>query len=339
MCLLFVPVVVFANEISISCPNSINPGTDILCGVQANFSDNVSDQVSFMYYNDNVIFKSFSPAEGWTISEGGSGSAHGVVLSRSNEVSGVVNLGVISYNTSNLSNDFSIRVYDFDATNNSAQRIDFSNVESISNVHINHINNYLKSLLVNGTDIGFSRNKTEYQYVTYDNTVSIVAELDDSLATCDDLHRVVNLTAGYNVIDYVVKSESGSLRTYRINITYIIPDTSNNNTSNNSNNNSNNGTNINIDSNINDGSSAVDDNNQTNIDSDKSFSNNENNKKDEKSKDDVSKVEKNNDVTVNNKSSEKVKNKMNLLLAFVCLILIVVCAIFIKKNWKSLYKK
>ena len=352
ICLLFVPIIVYANDISISCPSKINAGTNIMCNVQANFSDNVSDQVSFLYNNDGIIFKSFAAAEGWNVSEGGNASAKGVVLSRSNEVSGAVNLGTVTYVTSNLFDDFSIRIYDFDATNTRAQKINFSTLESSANVHVNHANNYLKSLLINGVDIGFNRDKTDYSYSTSNDTIDIVAELDDSLAICENLHRVVNLSYGNNVIEYVVSAEDGSLRTYRINVTYNVNNNNNNNNNNNTNVNNNNSVNSNNNNNVNNNSDNIDtnniddinNNNSSNVDNSDDVNNNRNeNKMPDKNKDnDTSKIQKdNNEDSVDNSSQKtiKVKNKMNLLLAFVCLVLIVICTIFIKKNWKSLYKK
>lgn len=327
ICLLFIPFSVFANEMSISCPSKINSSSDVVCSVKANFTTN-SDQVAFMYQNDNVLFDSFSPSNGWSITEGGTSNSRGVVLTSENEVNGISDLGSITYKSTGLTENFSIRIYGFDATNVNADRIDFSNNESIASIHVNHNNNYLRSIVINGNDIGFNKDKVSYSYSSVSDTVTISAVLDDNTAYCENLNRTVNLNDGNNIVEYNVKAENGVVRTYRISILYNkISNNSNNNTGNNSNN-------VVKPNDVVEDNTIVDDvpDIQDNSDVDKS------NDLTDKKNDKIKESDSNNDLNDSSSEDSESGKKFNYILLGIGFVVVIVSIILIIKNKDQLYK-
>lgn len=336
ICLLFIPFSVSANEMSISCPSKINSSSDVICSVKANFTIN-SDQVAFMYQNDNVLFDNFSPSDGWSITEGGTSNSKGVVLTRENEVSGISDLGSITYKSTGLTENFSIKIYGFDATNGNADRIDFSNNESIANIHVNHSNNYLKSIVINGNDIGFNKDKVSYSYSSVSDTVTISAVLDDNTAYCENLNRTVKLNDGNNIVEYNVKAENGVVRTYRISILYNkINNNSNNNADNNSNNNTNNNSNNVVRPNdVIEDNTIVDDDVpdiQDDLDVDK------NNDLTDKKNDKIKESNSNNDLNDSSNEDSESGKKFNYILLGIGFVVVIVSVILIIKNKDQLYK-
>ena len=328
LCLLFIPFGVCANEISISCPSKINLSDSVVCSVSANLTTN-SDQIAFMYQNDNILFDSFTPSNGWRITEGGTSNSKGVVLTRENEVSGISDLGSITYKSTGLTENFSIKIYGFDATNGNADRIDFSNNESIANIHVNHSNNYLKSIVINGNDIGFNKDKVSYSYSSVSDTVTISAVLDDNTAYCENLNRTVKLNDGNNIVEYNVKAENGVVRTYRISILY---NKINNNSNNNADNNSNNVVRPND---VIEDNTIVDDDVpdiQDDLDVDK------NNDLTDKKNDKIKESNSNNDLNDSSNEDSESGKKFNYILLGIGFVVVIVSVILIIKNKDQLYK-
>jgi len=362
--LLLIPTSALANEINLNCPPKANSGTTITCDIHANITENSIDEVKFLYKDISIPFEKFTPEDNWRIEQGGTNLSTGIVLIRNDEVSGITKLGTITYQLPDQQNDMTIMIYGFDATNTSAQVINFSNSTSSANIHINKTNNFLKSLLINGNDIGFNKNKLDYQYTTTSSTAEISAELDDISATCNNLARTVNLVNGNNIIEYKVIAENGSSKIYTINIIYIEqiepeikpnpnPNEPNNGSNNNENNSNNdnqsiNNSNNNANNSNNDNQSINNSNNNTNdiIENDQNDEKNneetiiekeENEKKEEIETNDEEK----NQITESQPELKNTNNKkkiLNALLIIISILSIIVSIVLVKKNWSILYK-
>ncbi len=216
------PKTVFANEMTITCPEKADKDTSIDCIVKANLTDNSTDQIKFTYYNDNITYIGFTPTTGWRIEEGSTNESTGLVLRNDNELNGQITLGTITYKLPNSYDDANISISGFDGTNTNAQIVRFSNANSTSSVHIRRTNNNIKNILINGNEIGFDNKVTLYTYNTTNQTIQIHAELEDEYASCEELDREVTLTEGINTIKYTVYAEDGSKKIYEIRVNYTF---------------------------------------------------------------------------------------------------------------------
>ena len=114
------------------------------------------------------------------------------------------------------------------ATENST--INFNNValgnsdyESISltcnpvNINFGNNVNTLESLSIEGYDIGFSKDKTNYMIETEKESITISATATDKLANISGIGNR-KIEYGNNTIDIVVTAENGLTKNYRINV-------------------------------------------------------------------------------------------------------------------------
>lgn len=228
--LLITPFCVKANSILLTCDTNIVKGTSLKCSINGVAEGIVSAVSAKVRTGSNIKFNSFIPNSSWQ----GDGEEGKIDL----------------YTASDMTGNFVIGTLNFDVTSiyeggNSTITIDSiffydengkeSSVTPITNtIRIASTNNDLSSLSLSTGNLSpvFSSNITSYSAIIDASAVTINARASSSYAKISGIGKV-NLNYGSNTYRVVVASESGTTKTYNINI--VRPNNTNNNTSDTSN--------------------------------------------------------------------------------------------------------
>ena len=228
--LLITPFCVKANSILITCDTNIVKGTSLKCSINGVAEGIVSAVSAKVRTGSNIKFNSFIPNSSWQ----GDGEEGKIDL----------------YTASDMTGNFVIGTLNFDVTSiyeggNSTITIDSiffydengkeSSVTPITNtIRIASTNNDLSSLSLSTGNLNpiFSSNITSYSAIIDASAVTINARASSNYAIISGIGKV-NLNYGSNTYRVVVTSESGTTKTYNINI--VRPNNTNNNTSDTSN--------------------------------------------------------------------------------------------------------
>ena len=228
--LLITPFCVKANSILITCDTNIVKGTSLKCSINGVAEGIVSAVSAKVRTGSNIKFNSFIPNSSWQ----GDGEEGKIDL----------------YTASDMTGNFVIGTLNFDITSiyeggNSTITIDSiffydengkeSSVTPITNtIRIASTNNDLSSLSLSTGNLNpiFSSNITSYSAIIDASAVTINARASSNYASISGIGKV-NLNYGSNTYRVVVTSESGTTKTYNINI--VRPNNTNNNTSDTSN--------------------------------------------------------------------------------------------------------
>lgn len=228
--LLITPFCVKANSILLTCDTNIVKGTSLKCSINGVAEGIVSAVSAKVRTGSNIKFNSFIPNSSWQ----GDGEEGKIDL----------------YTASDMTGNFVIGTLNFDVTSiyeggNSTITIDSiffydengkeSSVTPITNtIRIASTNNDLSSLSLSTGNLSpvFSNNITSYSAIIDASAVTINARASSSYAKISGIGKV-NLNYGSNTYRVVVTSESGTTKTYNINI--VRPNNTNNNTSDTSN--------------------------------------------------------------------------------------------------------
>lgn len=132
--LIAISIKVYANELTLDCPDSINPETKntLEYVLKGNFTDNVNSIKVRYTIPDGVEFKGFTPSDGWNLEQGGTADKTGLVLRISDgDVNGEIEFGKFTFSVPNTYNKESIafKIYGLDATNTSCEIVEFSHDE------------------------------------------------------------------------------------------------------------------------------------------------------------------------------------------------------------------
>ena len=132
--LIAISIKVYANELTLDCPDSINPETKntLEYVLKGNFTDNVNSIKVRYTIPDGVEFKGFTPSDGWNLEQGGTADKTGLVLRISDgDVNGEMEFGKFTFSVPNTYNKESIafKIYGLDATNTSCEIVEFSHDE------------------------------------------------------------------------------------------------------------------------------------------------------------------------------------------------------------------
>lgn len=224
--LLITPFCVKANSILVTCDTDIVKGTSLKCSINGLAEGIVSAVSAKVRTGSNIKFNSFIPNSSWQ----GDGEEGKIDL----------------YTASDMTGNFVIGTLNFDITSiyeggNSTITIDSiffydengkeSSVTPITNtIRIASTNNDLSSLSLSTGNLSpvFSSNITSYSAIIDASAVTINARASSSYAKISGIGKV-NLNYGSNTYRVVVTSESGTTKTYNINI--VRPNNTNNNTS------------------------------------------------------------------------------------------------------------
>lgn len=224
--LLITPFCVKANSILLTCDTNIVKGTSLKCSINGVAEGIVSAVSAKVRTGSNIKFNSFIPNSSWQ----GDGEEGKIDL----------------YTASDMTGNFVIGTLNFDVTSiyeggNSTITIDSiffydengkeSSVTPITNtIRIASTNNDLSSLSLSTGNLSpvFSSNITSYSAIIDASAVTINARASSSYAKISGIGKV-NLNYGSNTYRVVVTSESGTTKTYNINI--VRPNNTNNNTS------------------------------------------------------------------------------------------------------------
>lgn len=228
--LLITPFCVKANSILVTCDTDIVKGTSLKCSINGVAEGIVSAVSAKVRTGSNIKFNSFIPNSSWQ----GDGEEGKIDL----------------YTASDMTGNFVIGTLNFDVTSiyeggNSTITIDSiffydengkeSSVTPITNtIRIASTNNDLSSLSLSTGNLNpiFSSNITSYSAIIDASAVTINARASSNYAIISGIGKV-NLNYGSNTYRVVVTSESGTTKTYNINI--VRPNNTNNNTSDTSN--------------------------------------------------------------------------------------------------------
>lgn len=128
--LIAISIKVYANELTLDCPDSINPETEntLEYVLKGNFTDNVNSIKVRYTIPDGVEFQGFTPSEGWNLEQGGTADETGLILRiNDTDVTGEVEFGKFTFNVpSTYSKDkISLKLFELDATNTACELIDF----------------------------------------------------------------------------------------------------------------------------------------------------------------------------------------------------------------------
>ena len=143
--LIAISIKVYANELTLDCPDSINPETEntLEYVLKGKFTGNVNSIKVRYTLPDGVEFQGFTPSEGWNLEQGGTADKTGLVLRINDiDVTGEVEFGKFTFNVpSTYSKDkISLKLFELDATNTACELIDFENDVVEKNVTISGTN-------------------------------------------------------------------------------------------------------------------------------------------------------------------------------------------------------
>lgn len=210
---LMIPTFVKADDVyvSLSCPDSANSGSKIECKVNVTSSVLVNG-LSANYTLNGLSYVSFTPQNGFTTY---SASSSGFAVGNNNGKKGVFTIGII---TLKVNKDGSIKLSNLDASDTNFNS--YSIGSKSDSIRLTSTNNNLASLtLSDGTlSPSFKASTTNYTATVDASSVTIKATKGDTYQTISGTGKK-SLSYGKNTFKVVVKSESGSSKTYTIVIT------------------------------------------------------------------------------------------------------------------------
>lgn len=207
-----------SSSVSLSCPSTANPGSTISCSISMTTSGDTANGISAIYsFDSGLSFDSFTSSTAFSPLKS---TATGFALSGSGGVPSNVSIGTLKVKISSSVNGG--QKYQVALKNIQVSTVNYedipSNQTASQEIRIKSSNNNLSSLSVSGHEINFNKNTTTYTLETTSSKVTVSATKEDSYATISGT-GTKSLSYGLNTIKVVVTSETGSKKTYTINIT------------------------------------------------------------------------------------------------------------------------
>lgn len=207
-----------SSSVSLSCPSTANPGSTVSCSIAMTTSGDTANGISAIYsFDSGLSFDSFTSSTAFSPLKS---TATGFALSGSGGVPSNVSIGTLKVKISNSVNGgqkYQVALKKIEVSTVNYEDIP-SNQTASQEIRIKSSNNNLSSLSVSGHEINFNKNTTTYKLETTSSKVTVSATKEDSYATISGT-GTKNLSYGLNTIKVVVTSETGSKKTYTINIT------------------------------------------------------------------------------------------------------------------------
>ena len=213
--ILIFPIFISAAEVSLSCPSSVNSGESVTCSINVNSgSEYVAGFEASVNAGAGLTYKSYSLSSGWA---GTSTSSNFLVYG--NKVNGSKTLGKYVYTAKGNPNDkLTVSLKNISVSNENGNAIS-SNSSASATIRIKCNDNNLKSLSIDGVSVsGFNKDTLTYNITSEKTSINIAASASSSYAKVSGTGKKT-VKYGKNVFDVVVTSESGSKKTYKINVT------------------------------------------------------------------------------------------------------------------------
>lgn len=226
--LLLIPIFTYASSISMSCNDDVVSNGNITCNISGN-SSNIVTAISIMVkVGNNISFAKFEPSSIWQ----GDGDEGDIELYTAMDILGNFDIGKLVLNVDSIDSG-----YDTNIILDSISYFDDRGKETKINnytkkIRIASTNNDLSSLDISPGPLSptFNSKITNYSTTLNSKTVKITATTADRNAKLSGDIGTRNLNIGNNTFKINVVSESGSSKTYVININRLSND--NNNSSN-----------------------------------------------------------------------------------------------------------
>ena len=239
---LLMPIIVRADTISIDCPSSVKVGEEVSCKLTGTTKTKVTSVQAKLSYGDKITFVSFANSGQWL------GDASNNILGLfGDEVDKTFDIGVLkvkSSGTGNNSINLSSVVYGYDTDEDSIK----TKVDSVSvNLNVNtsqtksstgskttsqtgstttttdkqadtkkDSNNYISTLTIEGYELDFKKETTEYDIYANDEMLIINVKLESEKASYT-IEGNSNLVNG-SIININVVAEDDSTRVYKLKI-------------------------------------------------------------------------------------------------------------------------
>lgn len=235
--LFFMPFMVSADSVSIICDNDVVKNTTLTCTLRGESSKLVTAVSAKVRSGANISFSSFERNNVWQ----GDGNEGKIDLYTAEDISGNFVIGNINFNVASVAdgNNTSITidsVYFYDENGKE------TTIKTINkNIRIAATENRLESLSLSNGSLkpSFNSNTTTYSATINTSSVVVNAKAKSDYSVISGNIGKVNLKPGSNTIKISVTSESGSTKTYTININTPQSNTGNDAENNNKSNNTN----------------------------------------------------------------------------------------------------
>lgn len=220
--LLLIPMFTYAGYISMSCNDDVVSNGNITCNISGN-SSNIVTAISIMVkVGNNISFAKFEPSSIWQ----GDGDNGDIELYTAMDVFGNFDIGKLVLNVDSIDSG-----YDTNIILDSISYFDDRGKETKINnytkkIRIASTNNDLSSLDISPGPLSptFDSKITNYSTTLNSKTVKITATTADRNAKLSGDIGTRNLNIGNNTFKINVVSESGSSKTYVININRLSND-------------------------------------------------------------------------------------------------------------------
>ena len=216
-------------SIGINCnKTSLNPGESTACTLTGTVSgDTVSGLSTIISLGSNLEFVNFTKNSDW---QGDDGTLN-IDLDISSNKSGTFNIGTLTIKAANSVTGGASTTVSLINTIFTDSSFAINNIaDQARNIRIKSTINTLSSLSVSGATINFNANTLSYDVTIDSQSTTINAVGVDSNSTVTGAGNKT-LNYGKNTFNIIVTSESGTKKTYTINITRPDNRSSNNNLS------------------------------------------------------------------------------------------------------------
>lgn len=210
-------------NVSLSCPSAANVGDKINCNINV-ISDVKVNGIAANYNLNGLTFVSFTPKNNFTEYNN---TSKGFSIGNTKGKSGTFTVGVATFKVTKAG---SVTLTNIDVSDTNFEPYTIAN--KTKNIRIKSTNNKLSGLTIDKGTLtpAFDSSVTSYKATINSSSVKITATKGDSYQTVSG-HGTRTLSYGENNLKVVVKSESGSSRTYTIVVTRPDNRSSNNNLS------------------------------------------------------------------------------------------------------------
>lgn len=198
-------------NVSLSCPSAANVGDKINCNINIT-SDVKVNGIAANYNLNGLTFVSFTPKNNF---KEYNNTSSGFTIGNTKGKSGTFTVGVATFKVTKAG---SVTLTNIDVSDTNFEPYTIAN--KTRNIRIKSTNNKLSGLTIDKGTLtpAFDANTTSYKATIDSSSVKITATKGDSYQTISG-HGTKTLSYGENNLKVVVKSESGSSKTYTIVIT------------------------------------------------------------------------------------------------------------------------
>lgn len=209
-------VMAVSSTITISCPDSASRLATVSCVIRSSTTGGNLNGVSASYdFSSGLTFSSFTPASIWTSYVN---SSSGFAIGNTSGVSSGATIGTLNVKLSNVTpgSNYRVSLAGISLSDTSYTDVTYTLISDIIRVKSN--DNKLSSLTVSNGTISFNENTTTYNLTVDSSSTYISAKSSSSSASVSGT-GTKTLKYGLNTFKINVTAESGSVRTYTLNIT------------------------------------------------------------------------------------------------------------------------